>query len=78
MMILILWILFASASSTHCFEHFKKTSNLIGSYKPQCTKEGMYQSKQCHGSTGYCWCVTPYGKRRLEPVPPGNQLKCDY
>lgn len=77
-MILILWILFASVLGEPCFEHLKTTSNLIGSYRPQCTQQGMFKSKQCHGSTGYCWCVTPHGKRRLDPVPPGSQLNCNH
>jgi len=30
---------------------------LVGSYVPQCKVDGTYRDKQCHGSTGYCWCV---------------------
>ena len=30
---------------------------LLGAYKPQCNEQGDYKNKQCHGSTGYCWCV---------------------
>ncbi|EDO39095.1 predicted protein, partial [Nematostella vectensis] len=30
---------------------------LIGAYIPQCDKDGRYSALQCHGSTGYCWCV---------------------
>ena len=32
---------------------------LIGQYIPQCTAEGAFTSRQCHGSTGKCWCVDP-------------------
>ncbi|XP_032235803.2 uncharacterized protein LOC5510701 isoform X2 [Nematostella vectensis] len=32
---------------------------LIGAYIPQCDKDGRYSALQCHGSTGYCWCVNP-------------------
>jgi hypothetical protein len=58
-----------------CFE--LRNSNLrLGAYRPQCTGAGFYRSKQCHGSTGYCWCVSPHGTRRLAPVPPGHPLDC--
>lgn len=30
---------------------------LIGSYVPQCEEDGSFSPVQCHGSTGYCWCV---------------------
>jgi len=29
----------------------------IGAYEPQCAVNGGYQKKQCHGSTGHCWCL---------------------
>jgi len=28
---------------------------------PQCREDGGYQASQCHGSTGFCWCVDEYG-----------------
>lgn len=30
---------------------------LVGADKPECENNGDYKLKQCHGSTGYCWCV---------------------
>ncbi|XP_075057134.1 uncharacterized protein LOC142143307 isoform X2 [Mixophyes fleayi] len=36
--------------------------NLIGSYVPQCDENGYYSPKQCHGSTGMCWCVNAKGE----------------
>jgi len=33
-----------------------------GAYVPQCTNDGGYESEQCHGSTGFCWCVDQFGK----------------
>lgn len=32
-------------------------TSLIGSYIPQCSADGSFSPIQCHGSTGYCWCV---------------------
>ena len=32
----------------------------MGAPIPQCTAEGLYETKQCHGSTGYCVCVNEY------------------
>ena len=28
-----------------------------GSFTPSCEPDGSYSRKQCHGSTGQCWCV---------------------
>ena len=35
----------------------KVDGRLLGAFKPQCKADGSYEEKQCHGSTGYCWCV---------------------
>uniref|UniRef100_A0A3B4GHJ5 Nidogen 2 n=1 Tax=Pundamilia nyererei TaxID=303518 RepID=A0A3B4GHJ5_9CICH len=53
--------------------HVKATSPdgnpITGVYVPQCDAEGQYLPQQCHGSTGYCWCVdTPVDCDR--PVTP--------
>jgi len=73
----ILWIM-GCVSAVPCFEHLKLTPHLLGAYRPQCTPDGLYNNKQCHGSTGYCWCVTPQGHRRLDAVPPGTTINCHY
>jgi len=76
-MLSLLWILFTSAQAQQpCFEHLKSVPKLLGSYRPQCTELGFYHPKQCHGSTGHCWCVTPHGKRSLVSVGPGQALQC--
>ncbi|XP_075905454.1 nidogen-2 isoform X3 [Nelusetta ayraudi] len=37
---------------------------ILGAYVPQCHANGQYQSQQCHGSSGYCWCVDADGQER--------------
>lgn len=32
-----------------------------GMFVPQCREDGGYKASQCHGSTGFCWCVDEYG-----------------
>uniref|UniRef100_A0A482ZDD9 U35-Liphistoxin-Lm1a_1 n=1 Tax=Liphistius malayanus TaxID=1203467 RepID=A0A482ZDD9_9ARAC len=49
---------------------------LIGNYIPQCEKDGTYSRIQCHGSTGYCWCVDEEGVQTKEPVGPGKHIEC--
>ena len=34
-----------------------QSGGLLGSFIPQCSEEGLFSRLQCHGSTGYCWCV---------------------
>ncbi|KAK2158701.1 hypothetical protein LSH36_165g04022 [Paralvinella palmiformis] len=33
----------------------------VGAFVPQCDSDGFYKPVQCHGSTGYCWCVDRNG-----------------
>jgi len=35
---------------------------LMGAFTPSCKDDGTYEDKQCHGSTGHCWCVDAKGK----------------
>uniref|UniRef100_A0AAX7TNL9 Nidogen 2a (osteonidogen) n=1 Tax=Astatotilapia calliptera TaxID=8154 RepID=A0AAX7TNL9_ASTCA len=71
---------------THCEHHrdsVKTTSAdgypITGVYKPQCDAEGQYLPQQCHGSTGYCWCVDSRGEERAGTrTPPGAApVDCD-
>lgn len=44
-------------------------------YVPQCDTLGNFNPLQCHGNSGYCWCVDEHGREiqgtRSEPgVPP--------
>merc|ERR1712168_1109663 len=53
--------------SSKCFKEVKqfKMENprgLPGAFVPECSQDGSYKDKQCHGSTGHCWCVDEMGK----------------
>ncbi|XP_043553578.1 uncharacterized protein nid2a isoform X3 [Chiloscyllium plagiosum] len=51
---------------------------LIGAYIPECDEEGKFRPLQCHGSTGYCWCVDERGQEIPGTrTPPGTgQRQC--
>lgn len=48
-----------------------------GLFVPECDEHGYYVPTQCHGSTGYCWCVDRDG-RELEGTRtrPGMRPPC--
>uniref|UniRef100_A0A8C3X9Y6 Nidogen 1 n=1 Tax=Catagonus wagneri TaxID=51154 RepID=A0A8C3X9Y6_9CETA len=48
-----------------------------GLFVPECDEHGHYAPTQCHGSTGYCWCVDRDG-RELEGTRtrPGMRPPC--
>ncbi|XP_067895206.1 uncharacterized protein nid2a isoform X2 [Heterodontus francisci] len=51
---------------------------LIGIHIPECDEEGNFRPLQCHGSTGYCWCVYENGQEMPGTrTPPGaSQPRC--
>ncbi|XP_022094920.1 papilin-like [Acanthaster planci] len=57
-----------------------QSQNVIGNFIPQCTEEGLFVRRQCHGSTGYCWCVDEMtGEEIVTRVPkdPRARPDCD-
>ncbi|KAM9327748.1 nidogen-2 isoform 2-T2 [Pholidichthys leucotaenia] len=71
---------------THC-EHHRDSAQttspdgypIAGAYVPQCDGEGEYLSRQCHGSTGHCWCVDSIGQERpgTRTGPGAAPVDCD-
>lgn len=53
----------APLSACKAVLHTVSNQSLIGSYQPQCDEDGGFSRVQCHGSTGYCWCVDPESGR---------------
>ena len=45
-----------------CEASRNSASGLLGAFVPECKEDGSYKEKQCHGSTGHCWCVDQSGK----------------
>lgn len=60
-------------------EYLDATSGraLLGRFVPTCSADGSYAPMQCHGSTGYCWCVTKDGQEIAETKIRGHP-KCKY
>jgi len=46
---------------------------LMGAFVPQCDDTGQYEPLQCHGSTGYCWCVDTAGARISDEFGPSDE-----
>lgn len=60
-----------------CLLQRKQASPGFGSFRPKCNDDGTYSALQCHGSTGYCWCVSPDGKEIANSrVGPGGVPSC--
>ena len=59
-------------AATKCEQLSSQASanGLVGAFVPQCSADGSFKSKQCWGSTGYCWCVDKYGKE-----VPGTKIR---
>lgn len=46
----------------HVENHQKTKIAAPGTFIPTCEEDGIFSKKQCHGSTGQCWCADPKGK----------------
>ena len=55
-----------------CEQEAADATGLMGAFVPQCEEDGSYSSKQCSGSTGYCWCVNDSGNEI-----PGTSVQAD-
>lgn len=54
------FIFLLANSQSKCQAERNTASNrgpLVGVFVPKCKNDGSYEERQCHGSTGYCWCV---------------------
>ena len=51
--------------SKPCQKQVLSTRRLIGAFVPKCKPDGTYEEKQCHGSTGHCWCVNAKSGREI-------------
>ena len=49
------------SAATPCTEQLEISGAQLGAFVPQCDGAGQYEPLQCHGSTGYCWCVDTAG-----------------
>lgn len=86
-----LWLLFSSTekTKTQCETHRDSLLGstefgprgprpAVGQYIPSCDENGSYEPMQCHGSTGYCWCVERNGQEVLGTRSgPGSRPMCE-
>jgi len=65
-----------TCSEVNAFSESQNTRPLLGAYVPQCDVTGNYANKQCHPSTGYCWCVDTQTGQQIEGTKKRGELKC--
>ncbi|XP_057300032.1 equistatin-like [Hydractinia symbiolongicarpus] len=51
---------------------------MVGVFVARCKDDGSYEKKQCHGSTGYCWCVDELCGEEIPGTRkgPGQDVDC--
>merc|ERR1712013_967416 len=61
-----------------CEASRNSASGLLGAFVPECKEDGSYKEKQCHGSTGHCWCVDQSGKEidGSKKGPGAGKVRC--
>lgn len=65
----------AFLDSSECLTQLSAVSSAVGAFVPSCDKNGNFSVKQCHGSTGYCWCAHRNGTKIENTEIRGNP-KC--
>ncbi|KAM5165100.1 saxiphilin-like [Mantella aurantiaca] len=60
---------------TKCLKDRQKAlaKKMIGGFVPQCDEKGNFKPRQCHGSTGYCWCTNANGEKIAATNTPPQQ-----
>ncbi|XP_078688249.1 uncharacterized protein LOC144920176 isoform X5 [Branchiostoma floridae x Branchiostoma belcheri] len=48
-----------SDPETGCLAQLQNTEPMPGQFVKQCEEDGSFSTKQCHGSTGFCYCAHP-------------------
>ena len=49
----------------------------FGAFVVSCRDDGSWEPLQCHGSSGYCFCVDENGRRRGKILPPTSTASLD-
>ncbi|XP_077147375.1 saxiphilin-like [Ranitomeya variabilis] len=74
---------YSESEHTPCMRHRQNVLGgnkmKIGAFVPKCDEKGNYAPKQCHGSTGYCWCLNENGEEieGTRTSPGTKHLTCE-
>ncbi|KAM7042331.1 HLA class II histocompatibility antigen gamma chain isoform 1-T1 [Acridotheres tristis] len=60
---------------TKCQAEATFGNDQLGRFRPQCDENGDYLPKQCHFSTGFCWCCYKNGTK-IEGTETRGKLDC--
>jgi len=66
------------AAQPTCAQQLANTKPSPGIFTPTCKPDGSFEDKQCHGSSGFCWCVDENGKEidGTKKGPGEGEVKC--
>ncbi|XP_058704619.1 HLA class II histocompatibility antigen gamma chain isoform X1 [Poecile atricapillus] len=65
----------AEKVQTKCQAEATFGDDQLGRFRPQCDENGDYLPKQCHFSTGFCWCSYKNGTK-IEGTVTRGKLDC--
>ncbi|XP_005053523.1 PREDICTED: HLA class II histocompatibility antigen gamma chain isoform X1 [Ficedula albicollis] len=65
----------AEKVQTKCQAEATFGDDQLGRFRPQCDENGDYLPKQCHFSTGFCWCSYKNGTK-IEGTETRGKLDC--